>query len=355
MRHAKYFDKDLYSKWHRLHDGIAMCDVDSVEICMNKGCWKPLAIIEHLYDLNQTKKKYTTIVEHIGRALKVPVFLVYYKKSTGDTLSFRVAQKHPIRTPLTPHCEAEWVDILRSIQLKHKKVCLMNNSRAFLHITYKLYGHLDKLSGVKKSHVLNCYLSLMKHAWKKNNYECGLRYSTVAKDTKLSRITVRRTIDTLEKLNIISTVRGKSGKTYKVNDIFLKSEQDGSILYIPKSKMYNLDHPYVKKRSVLVEALNINSIDTIIGKYKGDKDTIIDQLAKLPPEELNQDTKNPYYVKLAIEKKEENARSKNRKFVHPQKILNELIKIKKQSNPRYVEKVSFNKRNNLDYKGNPKK
>jgi hypothetical protein len=46
MRHAKYFDKDLYSKWHRLHDGIAMCDVDSVEICMNKGCWKPLAIIE---------------------------------------------------------------------------------------------------------------------------------------------------------------------------------------------------------------------------------------------------------------------------------------------------------------------
>jgi hypothetical protein len=231
----------------------------------------------------------------------------------------------------------------------------MNNSRAFLHITYKLYGHLDKLSGVKKSHVLNCYLSLMKHAWKKNNYECGLRYSTVAKDTKLSRITVRRTIDTLEKLNIISTVRGKSGKTYKVNDIFLKSEQDGSILYIPKSKMYNLDHPYVKKRSVLVEALNINSIDTIIGKYKGDKDTIIDQLAKLPPEELNQDTKNPYYVKLAIEKKEENARSKNRKFVHPQKILNELIKIKKQSNPRYVEKVSFNKRNNLDYKGNPKK
>jgi hypothetical protein len=159
----------------------------------------------------------------------------------------------------------------------------------------------------------------------------------------------------LEKLNIISTVRGKSGKSYKVNDIFLKSEQDGSILYIPKSKMYNLDHPYVKKRSVLVEALNINNIDTIIGKYKGDKDTIIDHLAKLPPEELNQDTKNPYYVKLAIEKKEENARSKNRKFVHPQKILNELIKIKKQSNPRYVEKVSFNKRNNLDYKGNPKK
>jgi hypothetical protein len=99
MRQAKYFDKDLYSKFHRKYDGIAMCDVD------------------------QTKKKYTNIVEEIGRALNVPVFLVYYKESTGDTLSFRVAQVHPIRTPLTPHCEAEWVDILRSIHSKHKQVC----------------------------------------------------------------------------------------------------------------------------------------------------------------------------------------------------------------------------------------
>ena len=231
-------------------------------------------------------------------------------------------------------------------------------SRAFLHITYKIYGHLDKLSGVKKSHALNCFLSLMKHAWKKNNYECGLRYSTVAKDTKLSRITVRRTLDTLEKLNIISTVRGRSGKSYKVNEIFLKSESDGSILYTPKSKMYNLDHSYVKKRSVLVEALNINNIDKIIGKYKGDKESIIDHLAKLPPEELiegNKNNKNPYYIKLAMARKEELIAENTKSYVHPQKIINELTKIKKQSNPRYREKVQFNKRNNLDYKGNPKK
>ena len=35
MRFAKYFDKDLYSKWHRLFNGIYMCDIDSVEICGN--------------------------------------------------------------------------------------------------------------------------------------------------------------------------------------------------------------------------------------------------------------------------------------------------------------------------------
>jgi len=234
----------------------------------------------------------------------------------------------------------------------------MQNSRAFLHINYKLYGHLDKLSGVKKSHALNCYLSLMKHAWKKNNYECGLRYSTVAKDTKLSRITVRRTLDTLEKLNIISTVRGRSGKSYKVNQLFIKSESDGSKLYIDNNKMYKKDHSYVKKRSVLVEDISTidkgNKINKIISDYRGDKENIIDNLAKLPPELLSEDTKNPFYVKLALKRKEEITALENVKYVHPQKVINELTKIKKQSNVRYRQKVEYNKRNNLDYKGRPK-
>nr|BAR15392.1 putative transcriptional regulator [uncultured Mediterranean phage uvMED] len=231
----------------------------------------------------------------------------------------------------------------------------MNNSRAFLHITYKLYGHLDKLSGVKKSNCINCYLSLMKHAWKKNNYECGLRYSTVAKETKLSRITVRRTLDTLEKLNVISTVRGRSGKTYKINQLFIKSESDGSILYTNKNKMYKKDHSNVKKRSVLEETIYINNIDKIIRDNRNDKDSLILNLSKLPLSELKSDTNNPYYIKLAIEKKAELDRESKATYVHPQKIINELTKISKNSNPRYREKVAFNKRNNLDYKGRPKK
>ena len=230
----------------------------------------------------------------------------------------------------------------------------MNNTRAFLHITYKLYGHLDKLSGIKKSNCLNCYLSLMKHAWKKNNYECGLRYSTIAKETKLSRITVRRTLDTLEKLHIISTVRGRSGKSYKINQVFLKTESDGSILYTNNSNMYKKDHSNVKKRSVLVEALN-NNIEAIIRDNRGDMDSMILNLSKLPLKDLNSDTNNPYYVKLAIEKKAELDRESKATYVNPHKIINELTKIKKNSNPRYREKVEFNKRNNLDYKGRPKK
>jgi len=123
MRFAKYFDKDLYSKWHRLWDGIAMCDVDSVEICGNKGCWKPLAVIEHLYDTNSDKKKYTNIVEQIGKALDVPVYLVYYKDIDKDTLTFRVSQKYPISVPLKAMNEQEWVAILYHLQAEHQKIC----------------------------------------------------------------------------------------------------------------------------------------------------------------------------------------------------------------------------------------
>jgi len=195
----------------------------------------------------------------------------------------------------------------------------------------------------------------MKHAWKKNNYECGLRYSTIAKETKLSRITVIRTLDTLEKLHVISTVRGRSGKSYKINQLFLKTESDGSILYTNNSSMYKKDHSNVKKRSVLEETIYINNIDKIIRDNRNDKDSLILNLSKLPLSELNSDTNNPYYIKLAKAKKIELDRESKATYVHPQKVINELTKISKNSNPRYREKVEFNKRNNLDYKGRPKK
>ena len=70
MRHAKYFDKDLYSKFHRKYDGIAMCDVDSVEICQNKGCWYPLAIIEHLYGKRKLRETDVNALLRMGKRIE---------------------------------------------------------------------------------------------------------------------------------------------------------------------------------------------------------------------------------------------------------------------------------------------
>lgn len=223
-------------------------------------------------------------------------------------------------------------------------------TRGFLHVTYKLYHHLNILNGEEKSTCLNVFLSIMKYAWKKNGYKAQLRHETIAKDTGLCRATVKTAISKLVKLNIISDIRGRSGKTYIVNDVFLKAENT-----YEKTEIAKYSTPDSQTLATLEETIYINNIENIIRDNRGDMDSLILNLSKLPLSELNSDTNNPYYVKLAIEKKAELDRLSKATYVHPQKIINELTKIKKNSNPRYREKVAFNKRNNLDWKGRPKK
>ena len=228
----------------------------------------------------------------------------------------------------------------------------MNTSRGFLHITYKVYHHLDLVDGEKKSHCLNVLLSVMKYAWKKNGYKADLRHETIHKDTGLCRTTIKSCLETLNKLNIVKSIRGRSGKTYIVNEIFLKVE-----------KTYeNFDKPQIAVKptqdsrftATLVEELSINNIGNIVKSFAGDREKILDKLSELPIEELKSDKTNIYLCKLAIERKEDNEMKAKATYVSGDKILSALSKIKKQANPRYREKVEYNKRNNLNWKGEPK-
>ena len=228
----------------------------------------------------------------------------------------------------------------------------MIKTRGFLQLTYVLYHHLDKVSGGKKANCLSVYLSLMKYCWKSNDYRAGLRHSTIQKDTGLSRTTIHRTLLTLTKLNVISTIKGRSGKTYQINPKFVKFEKG---MYKNETSMYKNETLNVSNVKTLVETLIYsNTIEEIIKNNRGNKQSIIDNLAKLPMTDLKMDKNNPYYVKLAIQRKEELAANEKKTYVSPQKILQALKSISKNSNPRYREKVAYNKRNNLDYKGNAK-
>ena len=211
----------------------------------------------------------------------------------------------------------------------------MDRSRGFLFITYKLYHHLDKLDGEVKSTCLNVFLSVMKYAWKKNGYEARLRHASIEKDTGLSRATVKRCLETLNKLNIVKSIRGRSGKTYIVNSVFLKSEIAHN--YTPDSSL----------RATLEETIYNNNIDKIIGKNKGNLDDTINSLATLPLADLKADTKNVYYCKLAIQRKEELARELRQNYVDPKKIVNALSKVTKESNFRYKTKKQYYIKNNI--------
>ena len=224
----------------------------------------------------------------------------------------------------------------------------MNTSRGFLHITYKLYHHLNLIDGEKKSHCLNVLLSVMKYAWKKNGYKADLRHETIHKDTGLCRTTIKSCLETLNKLNIVKSIRGRSGKTYIVNEVFLKAEK----LYEPIQIAVK---PTQDSRftATLEEELCSNSISKIVKGFAGNKEKIIDELSNLSLKELKEEKVNVYFCKLAIEKKEEHGKS----YVSPDKIVRALSNLKnerKQANPFYKAKKEYNIRNNLNWKGEPK-
>ena len=223
----------------------------------------------------------------------------------------------------------------------------MNKTRGFLQLTYILYHHLDKVGGSKKANCLSVYLSLMKYCWKSNDYKAGLRHSTIEKDTKLSRTTIHRTLQTLTKLNVISTIKGRSGKTYQINPKFVKFEKG---MYKNETSMYKNETSNVSNVKTLVETIDTitnKPIEDVIRDYKGNQQSIIDNLAKLPLVDLQMDKNNPYYVKLAIQRKQELQANEKKTYVSPQKILQALNTIKKETNVRYREKRDYNIRNNI--------
>ncbi len=128
MARYNYFNSgDHYSEWHRIHEGIAMIDIDSVEICSNKGCWQPLAIIENVYDVGKYNK-YTTVVEFIAEKLGIPAYLVYYKPigTSQQSLEFKIMRLKSFKSVLEGVYEEDWLAELRSLQDEHRKVCKHN-------------------------------------------------------------------------------------------------------------------------------------------------------------------------------------------------------------------------------------
>jgi hypothetical protein len=225
-----------------------------------------------------------------------------------------------------------------------------DTSRSFLLLTYKLYNKLDELSGPSKGNCLNVILSLLKYAWKSSDYKCAVRYSTIIKDTKLSKMTVRRSCRLLEDLGIIKIKRLSSANLYSMNSTYLKAEV--SKLNTQKAKYGHSEGTYLNSINRNNNTYLNNTLIQKIMKKGLAKDAIIKELSELPTEELKADKTNIYYCNLAIALKEELLREKN--LVPTEKILASLRNTTKKSNSRYVEKVEYNKRNNLDYKGNPK-
>ena len=119
-RYTYAFSNGSYNDWHRKYDGIAMIDVDSIEVCPH--CYEPLAILETCFDKNQ-KYKATNLCNTLARRLNIPCFLVFYNNVTPTTLTFRIKRITSSQTEFQYMNEDEWVSVLYEIQAEHKKVC----------------------------------------------------------------------------------------------------------------------------------------------------------------------------------------------------------------------------------------
>ncbi len=100
-----------------------------------------------------------------------------------------------------------------------------------------------------------------------------------------------------------------------------------------------------------------NEIDKIVNSRDIDKQSKIIKLASLPLRDLKECINHPYYVQKAIEYQEQELRDKRSlpKHIVDQAMKAAVSKNAKQRSFNYRKKVEFNKRNNLDWKGNPKK
>ena len=91
-RHTIHFDKDLYSKWHRKWENVAMLDIDAVEIC--KFCYEPLAMIETAYYKGHTNKA-TAVTKEIAKRCNVPAYMLFYYEIETLAKPPQEAPKHP--------------------------------------------------------------------------------------------------------------------------------------------------------------------------------------------------------------------------------------------------------------------
>lgn len=179
--------------------------------------------------------------------------------------------------------------------------------------------------------------------------QCYPRVQTLVSMTGLSKRSVFRCLTLLVKANIIAKKRLKSTSLYTINANYVVSTRHQEVPH----RHHLVPDRHVFKEPITITNINITKVDEIIKKGLS-KERLIDELATIPLQDLESDKNNVYYCKLAIVRKKELEAQKN--LVPVEKVLHALKNVGgKKSNAFYRAKVEYNRKNNLDWKGNPKK
>ena len=206
-----------------------------------------------------------------------------------------------------------------------------------IRIPFKLFDdeRIKKIPEEYRSSSLLILIALLKFVNSQNG-QCYPRRSTISSMVGLSKSTIYRCTDLLQKVGVLTKKRLKSTVLYTVRSEYLVNKK-----YEVSSR--SLASPtMVSIRRTTIDLTNIGIIIKEVVSKGGDKNLIIDKLSTLPRSTLIkavEEKDNPYYCQLALNEQD---RKGNGALVDlPKNIMND---IRKKSHFGYQQKVSKTKR-----------
>jgi len=245
----------------------------------------------------------------------------------------------------------------------------MSKYKQHIRVPTGLFDHpgYKGLADNRKPYALAIIVMLLKYVNQKKG-ECFPRYAKIRKDLGCSKKTLTNYMHLLSTAGLIKIRRLSSTNLYTINPILLVNEVNvvqgvGNMVHISGVPNAHINKTYLNKHIVLTKnnkmnKIDINKIDKIVNSKDIDKQTKIIELASVPLPELRKCFKqHPYYIQQAIEYQEQVARDARAvpKHIVEQAMKAAVSKTIKNRSAAYKAKVEYNKRNNLDWQGKPKK
>ena len=230
-------------------------------------------------------------------------------------------------------------------------MCCIKNTGGVANMQQKYEPHIrvkfslfdsPQFRTIPNKHRAYCYLvfiCLLKFANSKT-LTCYPRQATLSKMTGLSRSTIFRTTELLERSQIISKKRQKSTTLYTINKDLVVSVRNYDV---STGHMGSVLRTNISRTNITTNS-NITNFIKGLAESGSDKETILTKLAsKYTIQELNQaikDNDNPYLCKQALQIKDQ----ENVKYV-PKDVIKKAVKdVQKNTNYFYKNKVAENKR-----------
>jgi hypothetical protein len=220
-------------------------------------------------------------------------------------------------------------------------------------------GYLG-LAEERKAQCLAILLVLLRFANPKTG-SCYPRYSKIKDMIGLSRMTLYRCIRLMIDAKLLIKRRLSSTNLYTLAPIMLVNDVSNryevvSNRYLSGIHKVSINKTNINKTILIKNGMSINKIDKIVNSKDIDKQTKIVELASVPLAELQSYyNKHPYYIQQAIEYQEQELRDAR---AVPKHIVEQAMKAAVSKNAKnrsfnYRKKIEFNKRNGLNWKGEP--